>query len=69
VHEGPPPGFGWRVPDLLGDVAEQELEKGHWLVVDELVRGRDDGGKPFFGIHGNLEIPVSGWDDPFGWTV
>jgi hypothetical protein len=69
VHEGPPPGFGWRVPDLLGDVPDEELEKEHWLVVDELVRGFDDGGSPFFGIHGNLEIPVAGWDDPFGWTL
>jgi hypothetical protein len=69
VHEGLPPGFGWRVPDLLGDVAPEQLDAEHWLVDGELVRGIDDGGKPFFGIHGNLEIPVEEWDDPFGWTI
>jgi hypothetical protein len=68
VHEGVPPGFGWRVPDLLGDVPREKL-KEHWLVIDELIEGRDDGGNPFFGIHGNLEIPVAEWDEPFGWTI
>jgi hypothetical protein len=69
VHEGPPPGFGWRVPDLLGEVSPAELEEQHWIVVDELVEGRDDGGNPFFGILGNLELPVRGAAEPFGWTV
>ena len=69
LHHGPRTGFGWRVPDLLAGVPSETLEEEHWLVVGELVEGRDDAGDPFFGILGNLEIPVHGWDDRFGWTV
>jgi hypothetical protein len=69
VHDEEPLGYGWRVPDLLSDKNAKQLEKRHWLVVDELVTGRDDARDRFFAIKGNIEIPIRGSDDRFVWTV